>query len=104
MLTSKNYQKGQGGRDFTSSSVFLNSYAKLLENDVKGRPCGSGAQLAECSHGKPEALGSSPDRATSFSAPVTFGGSVWVRGKGNEHQKVHVSFFLRCSKQTRGRI
>ena len=24
--------------------------------NVKGRPCGSVAQLAECSHGKPEAL------------------------------------------------
>ena len=48
--------------------------------NVKGRPCGSVAQLAECSHGKREALGSSPDRATIFSSPVTFGGSVWVRG------------------------
>ena len=47
---------------------------------VKGRPCGSVAQLAECSHGKREALGSSPGRATIFSSPVTFGGSVWVRG------------------------
>ena len=28
--------------------------------NVKGRPCGSVAQLAECSHGKREALGSSP--------------------------------------------
>ena len=41
---------------------------------VKGRPCGSVAQLAECSHGKREALGSSPGRATIFSSPVTFGG------------------------------
>ena len=24
---------------------------------------------------------------------VTFGGSVWVRGKGNGHKKVHVSLF-----------
>ena len=48
--------------------------------NVKGRPCGSVAQLAECSHGKREALGSSPGRATIFSSPVTFGGSVWVRG------------------------
>ena len=50
------------------------------EENVKGRPSGSIAQLAECSHGKREALGSSPGRATIFSAPVTFGGSVWVRG------------------------
>ena len=39
--------------------------------NVKGRPCGSIAQLAECSHGKREALGSSPGRATIFSSPVT---------------------------------
>ena len=32
--------------------------------NVKGRPCGSVAQLAECSHGKREALDSSPGRAT----------------------------------------
>ena len=48
--------------------------------NVKGRPCGSVAQLADCSHGKREALGSSPGRATIFSSPVAFGGSVWVRG------------------------
>ena len=40
--------------------------------NVKGRPCGLVAQLAECSHGKREALGSSPGRATIFSSPVTF--------------------------------
>ena len=34
--------------------------------NVKGRPCGSVAQLAECSHGKREALGSSPGRDTIF--------------------------------------
>ena len=28
--------------------------------NVKGRPCGSVAQLAECSHGKREALGRVP--------------------------------------------
>ena len=39
--------------------------------NVKGRPSGSVAQLAECSHGKREALGSSPGRATIFSFPVT---------------------------------
>ena len=49
-------------------------------DNVKGRPSGSVAQLAECSHGKREALGSSPGRATIFSSPVTFNGSVWVRG------------------------
>ena len=32
--------------------------------NVKGRPCGSLAQLAECSHDKQDALGSSPGRAT----------------------------------------
>ena len=37
--------------------------------NVKGRPCGSVAQLAECSHGKREALGSSPGRATIFFLP-----------------------------------
>ena len=44
-----------------------------IEN-VKVRPCGSVAQLAECSRGKREALGSSPGRATNVSSPVTFGG------------------------------
>ena len=39
--------------------------------NVKGRLCGSVAQLAKCSHGKQEALGSSPGRATIFSSPVT---------------------------------
>ena len=45
----------------------------------KGWPCGSVAQLAECSHGKREALGSSPGRATIFSSPVTFWFSVGSR-------------------------
>ena len=40
--------------------------------NIKGRPCGPRAQLAECSHGKREALGSSPGRATMFSSPVIF--------------------------------
>ena len=39
--------------------------------NVKGRPYGSVAQLAECLHGEREALGSSPGRATIFSSPVT---------------------------------
>ena len=39
--------------------------------NVKGRPCGSVAQLAECSHGKREALDSSPGRAVILSSPVT---------------------------------
>ena len=38
--------------------------------NIKGRPCGSVAQLAECSHSKREALGSSPGLATSFSSPI----------------------------------
>ena len=46
--------------------------------NVKGRPCGSVAQLAECSHGKREALGSSPGRATIFSSPVTFGCQCYI--------------------------
>ena len=41
---------------------------KQVEN-VKGRPSGSVAQLAECSHGKRESLGSSLCRAMSFSLP-----------------------------------
>ena len=49
-------------------------------DNVKGRPSGSVAQMAECSHGKREAVDSNPGRARSFSSPVTFGGSVWVRG------------------------
>ena len=40
--------------------------------NVKGRPCGSVAQLAECSHGKREALGSSPGRATIFFILIFF--------------------------------
>ena len=36
------------------------------EEDVKGRPSGSLAQLTECSHGKREAVGSSPGQATIF--------------------------------------
>ena len=40
--------------------------------NVKGRPCCSVAQLAECSHCKREALGLSPGRATIFSSPVTY--------------------------------
>ena len=46
----------------------------FLKKRVKGRPCGSVAQLAEYSQGKREALGSSPGRVTIFSSPVTFGG------------------------------
>ena len=38
---------------------------------VKGQPSGWVAQLAECLHGKPEALGSSSGWATIFSSPVT---------------------------------
>ena len=42
----------------------------LVDADVdvyaKGRPCGSVAQSAECSHGEREALGSSPGWATIF--------------------------------------
>ena len=39
------------------------------EENVKGRPCGSVAQLAECSHGKRDAVGSSPGGATIFFLP-----------------------------------
>ena len=52
----------------------------LCDLNIKGRPSGSVAQVAKCSYGKREALGSSPGRATRFSSPVTFGGSVWVNG------------------------
>ena len=48
---------------------------------VTGRPCGSVAQWTECSHGMREVLGSSTDRAMCFFLPVTFGGSLWVRGR-----------------------
>ena len=36
---------------------------------VTGRPCGSVAQLSECSHGMREVLGSSPGRAMCFFLP-----------------------------------
>ena len=49
---------------------------------IKGRPCGSVAQLAECSHGKREALRSRPGRATIFSSPVIFDGQCVCRGGG----------------------
>ena len=52
-------------------SRFVTDLIKQGEN-VKGRPSGSIAQMAECSHGKREALGSSPSRAMIFSSPVTF--------------------------------
>ena len=42
------------------------------EGNVKGRPSGLVAQLAECSHGKRDTLGSSPGRATFFPPPVKF--------------------------------
>ena len=44
------------------------------------RPSCSVSLLAECSHGKREALGSSPGRAAICSSPVACGDSVWVRG------------------------
>ena len=43
-----------------------NSKTNSIWLNVKGRPSGSVAQLAECSHGKREALGSTPGRATIF--------------------------------------
>ena len=53
--------------------IRADSGTNLIEQgeNVKGRPSGSVAQMAECSHGKREALGSSPGRATIFSSPVT---------------------------------
>ena len=62
------------------------------------------SSVGKCSHSEREAMGSSPGRVTIFSSPVTFGGSVWVRGYDNEHQKVYVSLFLRCSEQIWARI
>ena len=59
-----------GQRASTSAcSLFrTDSRTNLIKHgeNVKGRPSGSVAQLAECSHGKREALGSSPGRATVF--------------------------------------
>ena len=58
---------------FCCSSVVLSRFRdepKQGEN-VKGRLSGSVAQLAECSHGKREALGSSSGGAKIFSSPVT---------------------------------
>ena len=46
---------------------------------VTDRPCGSVAQWSECSHGLREVLGSNPVGPCTFSSPVTFGGSAWVR-------------------------
>ena len=45
------------------------------------------------SHGKREALGSSPGRATIFSSPVTFGGSVWFVARTTSIKKC----ISRCS-------
>ena len=60
---------------------------------VKGRPCGSVAQLAECSHGKREALGSSPGWATIFSSPVIMnyrrGIETWTYRKQALHGRVY---------------
>ena len=60
---------------------------------VKGRSCGSVAQLAECSHGKREALGSSPGRAVIFSSPVTFGGQCGFAARATSIKKC----MSRCS-------
>ena len=60
---------------FCCSSVVPSRFGTNLVkrgDSVKGRPGGSVAQLAECSRGGQEALGSSPGRATIFSSPVTF--------------------------------
>ena len=75
------------------SRIARGPWLKLWPVCVKGRPNCSVAQLVECSQGNREALGSSLGRDTIFSSPLTFGGSVWVRDFGNEHQKVHVSLF-----------
>ena len=56
--------------------------------NVKGRPSGSVAQLAECSHGKREALGSSPGRTTIFSSPVT----VWQTAHALIRLDMHVCY------------
>ena len=45
--------------------------------NVKGRLCGLVAHLAECSHGKREALGSSLGRATIFFLPSYLLESLW---------------------------
>ena len=68
-------QRASKGACLVVPPLFLaDSGTNLIKQgeNVKGRPCGSVAQLAECSHGKREALGSSPGRATIFSSPVTY--------------------------------
>ena len=74
------FARAQFYSDLISQNVFTTVSVELCSRCVKGQPSGSVAQLTECSHGKREALGSSPGRTTIFSSPVTFGGSVWVRG------------------------
>ena len=67
-------QRASGGACLVVPPLFrADSGTNLIRRGegVEGRPCGSVAQLAECSHGKREALGSSPGRAAIFSSPVT---------------------------------
>ena len=40
-----------------------------------------GSSVVQCSHSKRDTLGLSPGLTTFFSAPVTFGGTVWVRAR-----------------------
>ena len=58
------------------------------------------AQLAECSHGKREALSSSPGRATIFSSPVTFGGQGGFSARATSIKKC----MFRCSSVVPSRI
>ena len=74
--------KGSKDNIYIFHIIFTTQYKKsLFVIYVRGRPDGSLVQLAECSHGKREALGSFESRSGhDFSSPVTFGGSMWVRG------------------------
>ena len=51
---------------------------------VSGRPSGS---IAQCSHGKQEALGSSPDRATFFFCRCDIWWPEWVRARAARSKK-----------------
>ena len=68
-MGSRQGQRASKSACFVVPPLFrVDSVTNLIKQgeNVKGRPCGSAAQLAECSHGTREALGSSPGRATIF--------------------------------------
>ena len=74
--------------------MFFDIFLRFKQGEnVKGRSYGSVAELAECSRGKREALGSSPGRAPIFSSPATFGGSVCAQRASNSVCLVVPSLF-----------